>query len=250
LPTDSLRIGVTLTPTQLPVGNHVLYVRAADFWGFVTNGAIPIQVIRPAFLQPGAARQVLYVDDSQSPGGVQSRIGNFPSDAEETDWWLNRLLPNLGVPFTEWDTYLAGLDDVLGRKPPSLTDLANYSTVIWNVDFNNGVASPTALWKTVVGAASPDLVHYLKAGGTLILTGYELGSNTTNPRTTMYTNGGKGICASLVPGLPVYNLSYFPRTLMGVDGMLSGSDAALRTLGARDFAAAYPTSSGQAMGFD
>jgi len=248
-PLDLERTGVTFTAARLTEGYHWLYIRVTDDLGYVTNAVIPILVIQPAFRQPGAERGILYVDDSQSPGGVQNRIRNYPSDAEETDWWLNRLLPELRVPFTEWDTYLAGLDDVLGRKAPTLRDLANYSTVIWNVDFNNGLASPTALWKTVVGGASPDLTHYVKAGGTLILTGFSLGSNTTDPRTTMYTNGGKGICATLPVGTKDYNLSYFPRSLMGVDGMVSNNDG-LRSLGARDFVAAYATAAGRALGFD
>jgi len=248
-PLDLDRTGATFTAAQLAQGFHWLYVRVADDLGYVTNAVIPILVIRPAFRQPGAEREILYVDDSQSPGGTQNRIGNFPSDTEQTDWWLNRLLPELRAPFTEWDTYVAGLDDVLGRKAPTLRDLANYSTVIWNVDFNNGVASPTALWKTVVGGSSADLTRYVKAGGTLILTGFTLGSNTTNPRTTMYTFGGKGICAALPFGTADYIQSYFPRTLMGVDGMLYGNGA-LRTLGGRDFVSGYPTPTGQAMGFD
>jgi hypothetical protein len=60
----------------------------------------------------------------------------------------------------------------------------------------------------------------------------------------------KGICAVLPPGSKDYNLSYFPRDIMGVDGMWSGASAVLRTLGARDFEAAYPTATGQSMGFD
>lgn len=248
-PLDLARTGATFTANQLAQGHHWLYVRVADDMGLVTNAVIPILSIRPAFREPGAERQILYVDDSQAPGGVQARIGNFPSDAEETDWW-ETVLPRVGVPYTEWDTYLAGLDDVLGRKPPKLSDLANYSTVIWNVDFNNGVASPTALWKTLVGGPYADLYRYLSSGGTLILTGFSIGSSTTDPRTTMYTNGTTGICATLPSGTGVYILSYFPRDLMGVDGMVSGSAAALRTLGARDFVAAYPTATGQSMGFD
>ena len=248
-PFDLLRTGVTLAPDRLSIGYHFLYVRAIDDWGDVTNAVVPILVLRPAFRETGATRQVLYVDDSQSPGASQGRIGNYPSDVEETDWWLLRLLPQLGVPYTEWDTYVAGLDDVLGRKPPKLRDLANYSTVIWNVDFNNGVASPTALWRTLVEGPSSDLDRYLRGGGTLILTGFVLGSNTTSPRTTMYTYSAYGICSSLSPGSFEYRLSYFPRLMMGVDGMIPNYEG-LRTVGARDFVAARPTAAGQALGFD
>lgn len=256
---DLLRTGATFVPSQLPAGHHFLFVRAIDDGGLVTNAQIPILIVHPSFKDPSNGRNVLYVDDSQAPGAIQNRVGNFPSDVEESNWWVNGIdatHPSLlrqslgGVPFTEWDTYLAGLDDVLGRKQPLPTDLAHFTTVIWNVDFNNGVASPTALWKTVVGGSYSELAGYLRAGGTLILTGFSFGSNTTDPRTTMYTNGIKGVCITLPPGTKDYNLCYFPRLFMGVDGMTSGSAAALRTLGARDFTEAWPTVDGIAAGFD
>jgi len=256
---DILRTGATFTPDKLPAGHHFLFVRAIDDGGLVTNAQIPLLIVHPSFKDPVNGRNVLYVDDSQAPGGVQVRIGNYPSDVEESNWWVNGIdanHPSLlrqalnGVPFTEWDTFLAGQDDVLGRKQPLPTDLAHFTTVIWNVDFNNGVASPTALWKTVVGGSYSELAGYLRAGGTLILTGFAIGNNTTSPRTTMYTFGGKGICVALPPGTTDYNLSYFPRVFMGIDGMVSGGENALRTLGARDFVAAWPTAEGIAAGFD
>jgi len=101
---DIQRTGITFTAAQLTPGFHWLFVRVTDDLGNVTNEVVPILAILPAFRQPGAEREILYVDDSQSPGAVQTRNGNFPSDAEEDDWWLNRLLPGIGVPFTEWDT--------------------------------------------------------------------------------------------------------------------------------------------------
>jgi len=255
---DLLRTGATFTPDRLPAGHHFLFVRAVDDGGLITNAEIPLLIVHPSFKDASNGRNVLYVDDSQAPGGVQIRIGNYPSDVEESNWWVNGIdanHPSLlrqalnGVPFTEWDTYLAGLDDVLGRKPPLPTDLAHFTTVIWNVDFNNGLASPTALWKTIVGWSYSELAGYLGAGGTLILTGFSIGSNTTDPRTTMYTNGSKGVCVNLPPGTKDYNLSYFPRLFMGVDGMVSNNDG-LRSLGARDFVAAWPTPDGIAAGFD
>jgi hypothetical protein len=237
------------TPAQLTAGSHTLYVRAADDLGLVTNAVIPLFVVHAAFKDPGAPREVLYVDDSQSPGAVQQRVGNFPSDAEETDWWTLTLLPRLGVPYTEWDTYLVGIGDVEGRKAPELRDLARYSTVIWNVDLNNGVSSPTALYKTLVGDGHTELASYLRAGGTLILSGMSIGSNICEPRSTLYSNLTRGICSGLEAGSSAYTLAYFPRNYMGIDGARP-SDQGLRTLGARDFIAAYPTAAGIAAGLD
>lgn len=238
-----------LTPAELTPGSHTLYVRAVDDVGLTTNAVIPLFVVHAAFKDPGAPREVLYVDDSQAPGAVQQRMGNFPSDTEETDWWTLTVLPRLGVPYTEWDTYLVGQGDVEGRMPPHLRDLARYSTVIWNVDLNNGVASPTALYKTLVGDGYTELASYLRAGGTLILTGMSIGSNTCEPRSTLYANLTRGICLGLEAGSNAYRLAYFPMNYMGIDGARA-NDQGLRTLGARDFIAAYPTVAGIAAGLD
>jgi hypothetical protein len=196
-------------------------VRAVDDGGLVTNAVIPLLIVHPAFKDPGSPHEVIYVDDSQAPGAVQQRIGNFPSDAEETDWWTLTLLPHIGVPITEWDTYLIGQGGVEGRKAPEPRDLARYTTVIWNVDLNNGVSSPTALYKTLVGGAYSELAGYLRAGGTLILTGFSIGSNTCEPRSTLYANVSRGICFGLEVGSKDYKLAYFPRSTKGSTGALA-----------------------------
>ena len=229
---DPGHVGATYTRAQLTTGIHTLYVRAVDDGGLVTNAVIPILVIHPVFKDPGAPREILYVDDSMSPGNQLTRIWNYPSDTEETNWWTLNLLPTLGVPYAEWDTYLAGMEGVEGRKTPELRDLARYSTVIWNVDFNNGVSSPTGLFKTLVGRDTSPLASYLRAGGTLILTGFAIGSNVVEPRSTVYASRTRGTCLSLEAGTPEYDLAYFPRVYMGVDGALPG-DQGLRTLGGR-----------------
>jgi hypothetical protein len=250
-PYDPHLTAITLTPSQLPDGPQWLYVRVRDTDGATTTAGLPLQVVHPAFKDPGAPREILYVDDSLAPGNWTGRIGSYPSDVEETNWWTLTLLSHLGVPVTEWDTYYRGVQDVYGRKPPGLSDLANYSTVIWNVDFNNGAAleQATGLWKTVVGDGSSELAAYLQAGGTLILTGFMIAGNVTNPNTTLYVNSNVGICSGLEPGSGAYELAFFPRTTMGVDGAMPSFEA-LRTLGARDFIAAWPTEAGLAAGYD
>jgi hypothetical protein len=246
---DLLVTGATLTSAQLPPGNHFLFVKALDDVGLVTNAVIPILVIHPAFKDPGAPRELLYVDDSLSPGGTTIRIGNYPSDAEETGWWMLTMLPNLGVPLTEWDTYFAGLGgDFDGRKPPSLSDLARYSTVIWNVDFNNGIGNPTGLHRALFQGPQSHLAAYLRGGGTLILSGFTIASNVSNPTSTLYAAATRGVCATLEPGL-AYDYSFFARNFMGIDGARANLEG-LRTLGARDFVAAAPTSAGIASGYD
>src|SRR6202007_1181767 len=127
----------------------------------------------------------------QSPGGTQNRVGSYPSDVEETDWWTLQMLTTLGVPFTEWDTFLRGADDVFGRIAPEPIDLATYTTVFWNVDMNNGFTTPTGLWKTLVGGSYSALSGYVRAGGTLVLSGFSIPSNICEPRTTLATFGSR-----------------------------------------------------------
>ncbi len=246
---DPLATGVTFARADLPPGNHFLFVRAVDDGGLVTNAVISILIVRASFKAPGAPREILYVDDSMGPGNSLGRLGNFPSDVEETNWWTVDLLPNLGVPYTEWDTFLAGIQSGEGRKPPGLSDLARYSTVIWNVDFNNGVGNPTALFRTLNEEPSIGLAAYVRAGGTLILTGFSIGGSTCRPSTVLYSNFLRGICDALEPGSPEYDAAYFPREFMGIDGALDNSQG-LRTLGARDFIAAAATPAGAAAGYD
>jgi hypothetical protein len=250
---DLLRTGATFSPAQLPAGNHFLFVRAVDDGGLVTNAAIPLLIVHPSFKDPGQPHSILYVDDSTPPGVTQSRtqaIGNFPRDIDEDDYWLiDPGILNGLAPVTQWDTSQAGYGETEARKAPEPRDLANYTTVIWNVDFNNGVGNPTGLWQTLVGGAYSELSGYLRSGGTMVMTGFLFGGNVINPNTVLYGNVTRGICFTLEPGTTGYFLATFPRLFMGIDGALIGAPD-LRTLGGKDFIQARPTAAGIAMGFD
>jgi hypothetical protein len=111
--------GVTYTSDRLPPGNHFLYVRAVDDGGLVTNcghshahRASGVQGSR------GAPRDSLRRRFAVTGRSSRPRR-KLPSDAEETDWWTLTLLPHLGVPITEWDTYLVGLGAWKGENRPS-----------------------------------------------------------------------------------------------------------------------------------
>jgi len=250
---DLLRTGATFKPSQLPPGSHFLFVRAVDDGGLVTNAIIPMLIVHPTFKDPGQEHEIAYVDDSTPPGVTTDpnlSIGNFPSDNTEKAYWITDpgILNGL-APVTEWDTSEKGYGETEGRKPPDPQFLARFTTVIWNVDFNNGVGSPTGLWRTLVGGAYSELSGYLRAGGTMILSGFLLGGNVISPNTVLYGNVSRGICFALEPGTTGYFLGTFPRMFMGVDAaVLGGPD--LRTLGGKDFIQARPTAAGIAMGFD
>jgi hypothetical protein len=261
---DPLLTGATFQPSALPPGTHFLFVRAVDDGGLITNAKIPILIVHPRFKDPGAPRQILYVDDFSGPAqavpGVQPpRIGNYPSDRpdgatfldgtpkmDEFTYWNLTVLPALGgIPFQEWDAIEAGVETD-GRKPPEPRDLADVTTVIWNTDFNNPAGVGNALWRTLVGGSYSELSGYLRAGGTLILSGFQLASNSCNPNTLVSANTSRGMCFGIDAGTIQYLLTYFPREYMGIDGAIE-STAGKRSQGARDFVAAYPTPYAKAM---
>ena len=252
---DPRDTGVTFEPSQLPPGPHFFYVRAVDDGGLVTNAVVRLLVIHPAFKDPGAPRSILFVDDSI----VQLGNGSGPNDQVETAWWTERgstgdgpLIGLGGVPYTEWDTQEQGLGSVEGRKAPSVSDLAGFSTVVWTTDFQNSSEVQTALFKTVAGDSHSELQEYLRAGGTLILTGWNLAQNTSGRTNDTYKLGGpapNGICATFAPGSAEWGRTVFPRMYMGIDNSVP-SLAGLRSQGAFDFTRGIPTAAGAAMGFD
>jgi hypothetical protein len=257
MPIDIRSSGVTYRPSDLPVGSHFLFVRVVDDTGLQTDAVIPFRIVHPAFKDPVSALnppQYLYVDDSLSPGvNNVNRFFNFPSDAEEDEWWrVNVLTPlslQYGVGRRDWDTYFeAAINGGFVRAAPQLADLAACRVVIWNVDFNNYYPSPTALYQTLVGGGLSDLGSYLRAGGTLILNGFSIATNVVNPTTALTANFTRGICAAFPPGTVGYGQTFFPREMMGIDGARP-ADQALRRQGARDFLEARVTAEGAGMGY-
>jgi hypothetical protein len=250
---DIRTTGATFQPSVLPPGNHFLYVRAQDDGGLISNAVIPLLIVHPAFKDPGAQHTILFVDDSVP------RLGNGsgPDDATETDWWT--LGPggvgplfSLGVPYTEWDTFEQGANSVEGRKQPAPADLAPFTTVVWTTDAENGGSVQTALFKTVAGGDYSELQGYLRAGGTLILTGWKLAQNTSGVANLTFKKDGpapNGMCATFAPGSGEYLATTFPRMYMGIDNSLQGQEA-LRTQGFADFVRGIPTPAGVAFGFD
>ena len=249
---DPRLTGATFQPSVLPPGVHRLFVRAMDDGGLITNVVIPLLIVHPEFKDPGVAHSILFVDDSTGPGNAMTRVYSFPSDGEETDWWTlaqngQGPLFSLGVPFQEWDTVLKA--DLDPRKQPEPFDLRTFTTVVWTTDFNNGGSVQTGLFKAVAGGNYSELQGYLRAGGTVILTGWNLVQNTSAVANYAYRNVvPSGMCASYVPGSREYNGTIFPRLFMGVD-QASPQEAARRSSGANDFVAAVPTAYGTALNY-
>jgi len=250
---DARVTGTTFQPAVLPPGIHFLYIRAVDDGGLVTNFKIQLAIVHPAFKDPGAQRSILFVDDSTGPGNAMMHINSFPSDAEENDWWMlaqagQGPLFSLGVPFREWDTFLA--DGGSGeRHQPEPADMAEFTTIVWTADFNNGGSIQTGLFRAVAGGAYSELQAYLRAGGTLIVTGWTLVQDTcARPNYADQSVALNGLCSAYVPGSREYQGTVFPRMYMGIDAV-QPSQAGRRELGASDFVSAAPTAAGAALGF-
>jgi hypothetical protein len=156
------------------------------------------------------------------------------------------------VPYTEWDTIEQGLGSVDGRKQPTPRDLAPFTTVVWSTDATNGGSSQTGLFKSVAGGDYSELQGYLRAGGTLILTGWSLAQGTSGTSNLTFKKQGpapNGICGAFAPGSREFMETIFPRMYMGIDNSEQSRDG-LRSLGASDFTRGIPTAAAIAMGFD
>jgi hypothetical protein len=260
---DRFRTATTFTPSQLTVsGNlptpHFLFVRAVDDAGLTTNVKVPLLIIPPRFKQPGVQREVLFVDDSQSSRRDATGDGIYPSDAVEDAYYtlsepgrpkmLTRVSETYGIPITQWDTALAAAGTPDRRRQPEPKDLANFTTVFWITDLNDIAGQEIALWRTLVGGSYSDLGGYLRAGGTLVVSGWELTENSTAPHGLLSLNSSNGICAGVQFGSDNYKSSFFPRAFMGVDGTIP-SDQGRRFLGSKDFVEGRVTPVGAALGF-
>jgi len=267
---DLTKIGVTYTSRELSIGPHFLFVRVVDDGGLVTNMKIPLKIVHPRFKDASAGAKLLYVDDFAPPPGDWGTAvrgsPNFPKDnagtgpggedlelqSQEDQWWRNKILIPIAQEFgleptTGHDTvYLGQFLD--GRKVFTPEDLSDFRIIVWYTDFNNTLSSPTALWKTLVGGSYSELAGYLRAGGTLILTGFQIASATSLRGNTPSDNFTRGMCATLEVGSQNWLGTYFPRNFMGIDASLT-NDVGLRTEGARDFVEARVTPQGAALGF-
>jgi hypothetical protein len=254
---DVRNLGVTYRPQDLGIGLHYLFIRVFDDGGLRTNAIIPFRIVHPTFKDPPSASnppQYLYVDDSCAPGvNNVNRFFNYPSDAEDDEWWRINILTPLSLQYgmgrRDWDTVTQGTADGGGsRLQPLPTDLAPYRVVIWNVDFNNQIANPTALFQTLVGGAYSDLGGYMRAGGTLLLSGFSIATNVVNPTTALTINFSRGLCFAYQPGTLGYFQTFFPRSMMGIDGARPTQEG-LRSQGAKDFLEARVTTQGAALGY-
>ena len=247
---DPRQLSVTFQPSDLPPGNHFLYVRCMDDGGLVTNAVIPLLIVHPNFKDPGASRAILFVDDSSMLFGA----GNSVNDTKETDWWTLGTggagpLFSLGVPYTEWDTIERSQGSVEGRKPPEPRDLADFTTVVWTTDNNNGSSLSGALFKTIAGGDYSELQGYLRAGGTLILTGWNLAFSTTGGASPLLYSTTSGICGTFAPNSGNYNRTIFPRMYMGIN-RAEPNDKGVRSSGSSDFVRGIPTPRAVTLGFD
>jgi len=265
----------TATFNDLSPGDHEFFVRAFDDGGLVTNMKVPLRIVHPTFKDPPVGRpKVLYVDDfAPPPGDWYSAVRgspNYPKDyvpwtgdalnpagSQEDQWWAQNVLGPLGREFgvdvtldDEHDTVFRGVTSADGMRAVfTIEELAPYRTIIWYTDLTNNLSSPTALWRTLVGGSYSVLAGYIRAGGTVIITGFGVASQTSRLPDVPYSSFSRGgMCASLDVGSPNWTGAYFLRDFMGIDGAL-GNYVSSRYMGARDFIEARVTPEGAALGF-
>lgn len=238
----------------LSPGDHSLFVRVEDQAGLRTTVIVQIHVIHPLFRDAATPLTCLYVDDFAPPPGdwatAVRETPNFPTDITEDAWWTSTIFTPLaaefGYSFEQVDPVYQSQFSY-ERTPPSLEELARYRVVIWYADFTNTLSSPTALWNALHGQAASALAQYVRGGGTLILTGFQLASQSSRLPDLPNSLFDAGLCSDL-PTSVRYPGEYFLRDDMGINGAKS-NDVSRRAMGARDFVEARVTPGGSALGF-
>jgi hypothetical protein len=153
----------TPTPLVFPTpGYHTFYVRALDTGGHMTLASLNLEVFDTPL-----NREVLIVDDYRNT--------RYPFDREQDEFWWNilrdsgRIPPEHLSPADMW--YESGGErdtDYLYNKPPRLSQLGKFKTVIWAVHGDGWCGFSSYLQATVVENA---LSSYLRLGGQLWVTG-------------------------------------------------------------------------------
>jgi hypothetical protein len=243
--------------TDLSPGLHSFFLRAVDEVGRTVLIVTQLSVVHFGFRDPGSPSTALYVDDFASPPGdwfTALRGGpNFPGDGDEDAWWnatlLGPLAQEFGYTFEQFDPVYMSAISIDGRTPPTLEALARHRVVIWSVDMNNTLSNPTALWRTVQARNWSPLAQYVRAGGTLIVTGFHLAATASQIPDVPNSAFAAGMCAVITPGSSYWSGEYFLRDYMGIDGAKS-SDASSRAAGSKDFVQARVTPRGAALGFE
>jgi hypothetical protein len=208
-------------------------------------------VVHPAFKDPGRQRMILFVDDSALLLGNHSA----PNDLVEDDWWTlshggEGPLSSLPATNEEWDVTQQSLG-VEGRRPPPVSKLKDFSTVVWATDLSNSQSTQSALFKAVAGGGYSVMQAYLSAGGTLIATGWHLAQDASaRASLTDRIVAPNGICAAFAPGSREYQETVFPRMYLGIDNGVPGNQDGLRSRGFADFVDGYPTPYAVSLGFD
>jgi hypothetical protein len=144
-----------VTPT---VGEHAVYVAAADDLGMLTRGKLAFEVV-----EAGMSDNVLIVDDYD---WLESNL-LWGSDAER-DAFYEHLTAECGRPVLQWD--VGEHVGSGGPEPPDVATLAGASTVIWYYD-HEGTGLSNMF--DPFGARYVPLAGYARAGGNLIMAGYK-----------------------------------------------------------------------------
>jgi hypothetical protein len=144
-----------VTPT---IGEHAIYLAAADDLGMLTRGKLAFDVV-----EAGMNQYMLIVDDYN---WLENQT-MWGTDADR-DAFYDQLTEDCARPRVHWDVEEHGGVD--GSRPPDVETLAGASTVIWYYDHEN-----TGLGASFdpFGARYIPIAGYARAGGNLIMAGYK-----------------------------------------------------------------------------
>lgn len=144
-----------LTPS---VGEHAIYIAAADDLGMLTRGKLAFEVV-----EAGMNGYVLIVDDYN----WMETVPIWGTDADR-DAFYEHLTADCVRPVQQWD-----VDEHAGPhgpEPPDVATLADASTVIWYYDQENtGLSSMF----DPLSARYVPLAGYARAGGNIIMAGWK-----------------------------------------------------------------------------
>jgi hypothetical protein len=159
-------------------GIHTLYVRVRDTGGAITLGALTLKI-----LDFSMDREVLLIDDSAD------RSVN-PTDSQHDAFWASLFEDSerFGAePLHTHSTYGAGDTFSFTPAPVLMSVMARYRTLLWTINGSSSNGDTSLLRAT---STTNHLAWYLRAGGTLWVTGcYTLPSTTPPFRLSSWTYG-------------------------------------------------------------